>query len=947
MTIRSGSAVLFAIVLLAGCGDSARQTTTPAGEGLSGRVSDASGAPLAGVMVTAIDTARSQSVSVYTSGSGAYRFPQLDSATYRVEAQRIGYRSQAESVSLARDAVRTDFSLETKRDVTDQLPASYFYDLLEWPNAGVRGDFSRACANCHQIGNSMWRKDRSEAEWQELIDRMIGYGGVPFFDETRPHLLPVILAAFGPDAPAPTFEPPPPPSGDAARVVIREWELDPELKPGCHDLELAEDGRVFTVGGMYSLDPATGERGHHPIQGGGHSVERAPDGSMWITAPGPEELIRFDVETGETQHYRQPRIGDDLGSYPHTLRFDDSGRIWYSLTRSNHVASFDPANAEFTYYRLPDADPAVAGVPIPVAYGCDVAPDQSVWFSQLFGHQIGRIDPDTGEIRFWQPPFDGPRRLRVGPDNIVWVPGYGASVLGRFDPKTETWQMYPLPAQTGKGELPYAIAVNHDTGDVWITGSNSDTLIRFRPSTEEFTSFHLPTPVDFTREIEFDDDGNIWTCTSSGEIADDRPGTGRLIQLQLLEREGTCGDGAIQLGEECDDANAAGCDGCSATCRIETGCGDGAVCGAETCDDGNRANCDGCSATCAPEPGFLCGDGQVNALCGEECDPSGDLCTRDCRLAPGCGDGVVDEGEECDDGNSTSCDGCSEGCTIETGCGDAIPCDAEACDDGNLFDCDGCDATCSIEPGGVCGDGLIDPLCGEECDPPGPGCSFSCTIGASIPLGTRRFTFGGTAHTSALGIGTPIGELEGAFELSAGAPGADGRAEVTLGDVSYYTAPILGGSFGRYCLRIDSCTGWIDCDGGSAVDVSVVQDSQGPGRQDQPAITTSGLGEDGGPGAVELHCVQAFAQIQPGEGDDCTVAAYAPVKGVIYTTGTTEAWFENAAPKIGEGAISASGENFACETWTREDGAGQLAVGFLEEDERQAGDIGNVNILDD
>jgi cysteine-rich repeat protein len=80
-----------------------------------------------------------------------------------------------------------------------------------------------------------------------------------------------------------------------------------------------------------------------------------------------------------------------------------------------------------------------------------------------------------------------------------------------------------------------------------------------------------------------------------------------------------CGDGIIDAGEQCDDANTINNDGCSATCNIETGyictgtpsvcmavCGDGIVASSEGCDDGNGLNGDGCNSSCNIEPGFIC-----------------------------------------------------------------------------------------------------------------------------------------------------------------------------------------------------------------------------------------------------------------------------------------------------------------------------------------------------
>lgn len=214
----------------------------------------------------------------------------------------------------------------------------------------------RVGANCHQIGDPRYREPRTDQEWEAIVNRRIAYGGVPFFAETRPVLLPTLLSVFGESAPAPHFDVPPPPRGDAVRVVIYEWEIDPAAKPSCHDLELGLDGTVYTAGGVWTFNPITGERGHYPVRpDGGHSIERDANGDMWITAAGADQLMKFDVRTKEFTKYHHPRIGDDLRSYPHALRFDHQGRICYTLSRSNHVARFDPPTAQFTYHRLPPA----------------------------------------------------------------------------------------------------------------------------------------------------------------------------------------------------------------------------------------------------------------------------------------------------------------------------------------------------------------------------------------------------------------------------------------------------------------------------------------------------------------------------------------------------------------------------------------------------------------
>jgi fibro-slime domain-containing protein len=183
-----------------------------------------------------------------------------------------------------------------------------------------------------------------------------------------------------------------------------------------------------------------------------------------------------------------------------------------------------------------------------------------------------------------------------------------------------------------------------------------------------------------------------------------------------------CGDGLLILGEQCDDGNAMGGDGCTQNCQLEADfacpvpgescvssvtCGDGRVSGAELCDDGNTAPDDGCSAACQTEAGW-------------SCPIAGALCV------PVCGDGLLRGLEQCDDGGSDDEDGCSATCGNEDGfvcnasgvpceptvCGDGRAEGSEGCDDGNDRPFDGCFG-CVREPACVegscaaeCGDGL-------------------------------------------------------------------------------------------------------------------------------------------------------------------------------------------------------------------------------------------------
>lgn len=133
-------------------------------------------------------------------------------------------------------------------------------------------------------------------------------------------------------------------------------------------------------------------------------------------------------------------------------------------------------------------------------------------------------------------------------------------------------------------------------------------------------------------------------------------------------------------------------------------CGNGVLDVREECDDSNRRSGDGCNERCLLEIG-ICGDGFVQTLLGEQCESS----THSVELPYGClncefqslscNDGILDPGEECDLGvqNSTSPDArCRPNCR-HARCGDGILDTAELCDDGNRLGGDGCDMYCQSD----------------------------------------------------------------------------------------------------------------------------------------------------------------------------------------------------------------------------------------------------------
>ncbi|MGY8771381.1 MAG: virginiamycin B lyase family protein, partial [Pirellulales bacterium] len=513
---------------------------------ISGKVVDQYDKPIEGAMVSAIDAEHRKWTSVFSKKDGSFEIKGLRNVDHSIRTRLMGLADQWSSSI----AAGTRMVIETRPAVGEELelqrPASSAFSMLAFENPRDKLNFKMNCSYCHQVGTVGFRTPEKPVDWETMLRRMDGFGGL--YPHTQDTIIQRLMNTYKDDAVEkwPTFVPPPAPRGLAAAATITMWEMDKPLEGSFHDLEIGRDGLVYAVnisrGRMISLNPKTGEqtpinfpRGAHAP----HSIETANDGSLWTTMCASGLMTRYDIETGKFKVYSSAEAPKKRGSYPHTLRInpkDPEGLVWYTDAGSNSCFTIHPKTGFVKEYKLLSSGQAIGagrgesrGI---TPYGLDYSPvDGMIWYSKLNGNRIGRIDPnvDDGDIKEWNPPFRGPRRLHVAPDGMVWVPGFGSGVFGKFDPSTEKWTVYELP--DAENQIPYALNVDRD-GIVWVCGTGNDTINRFDPKSETLVEIRLPNRVSYTREIEFDDDGNVWTSTS-GPARHMERGVGAVIRISL------------------------------------------------------------------------------------------------------------------------------------------------------------------------------------------------------------------------------------------------------------------------------------------------------------------------------------------------------------------------------------------------------------------------------
>jgi hypothetical protein len=287
-------------------------------------------------------------------------------------------------------------------------------------------------------------------------------------------------------------------------------------------------------------------------------------------------------------------------------------------------------------------------------------------------------------------------------------------------------------------------------------------------------------------------------------------------------------------------------------------------------------------------------------------------------------------------------------------CGDGVAEGDEECDEG-LDNSDEPDATCRSDCRlRRCGDGIQDTNSGEICDTDmGCGTDESCFACASCefgdPLGSFSFTIvpgpsdlnpPDDGESSILRVTTPgltniTNGSQGDFTvgpifLVAGVRDAStgiARLTITGTTVTGARLPDLAPDDGRVCYRIrqdPNAIGFVDCDGGSNVDVDLYANSNGTGPADPAVLTVpANPASDSGAGAAMIPVLFEVGQTTQA-GVPCEQAVFETAQRLVFTTGTATATIENGRGLQGSIVTvvnSQGGQPFDCDNWTENSGA--------------------------
>jgi streptogramin lyase len=532
---------------------------------LSGTIKSADGKPLEGVGVSARGTADTFTTTVYTDDAGRYQFPSLPPGEYKVRAQAVGFEAARAEAVLSGGATKpVDLTLSPLTDFYKQLSGTEWAASLpeDTPeDRRMKTVFINNCSGCHQV--SFLLQNRFDAAgWSAvmtLMEKMLSIGYAPenavpnsVIHAYKPELAEYLGRVRGPSNVPLNLKLLPRPTGDAARVVVTEYDLSRPDMPGwtmehngtdwtegtpsrwngraAHDVAVDKGGSVWFADDatpertLAKLDPRSGKITEYKLADEANAAETSHAlifdkvGNIWFANGTEGAPTKFDPETGKFFRYPRPQDIPYSGDF---ITMDTKGNIW-SPDREG-AFRLDPETGKYTNYSLK-----------PGKANYDIAADDEdkVWVSQPGGNDMIVVDSRSGKVDqlalnyLTSPDYEvtakdrelsaslgltpntatplekGPRRSAAdrGTDTI-WVCEFFADRLAKIDAKTRKVTEYPLPHRYSQ---PYSATVNQKDHTVWITMLNSDRIAKFDPATEKFTEYTLPTRGTEIRHIQVD-----------------------------------------------------------------------------------------------------------------------------------------------------------------------------------------------------------------------------------------------------------------------------------------------------------------------------------------------------------------------------------------------------------------------------------------------------------
>ncbi len=309
-----------------------------------------------------------------------------------------------------------------------------------------------------------------------------------------------------------------PQNATSQTVEIREW-LVPWKNSRPRDPYVDSSGRVWFVGQkdhyIANLNPETGEFNRYDLEPGTgpHNLIVADNGSgrrIWYAGNLKAHIGQLNPDTGRIRKIMMP---DKKARDPHTLVFDSTGDIWFTVQGGNFVGKLAVETGEVTLLAVPTKRSR--------PYGIVINSKDEPWVVEFGSNKLIRIDRNSMTLEEIELPNEKsrPRRLQITSDDNVWYVDYALGLLGRYEPDEMRFTEWVMPS--GKKSRPYGMAVDKNDR-LWFveTGISPNRFVGFDTMSGKFLGgTEIPSGGGSVRHMHyFKPAGEVWFGTDTNYI---------------------------------------------------------------------------------------------------------------------------------------------------------------------------------------------------------------------------------------------------------------------------------------------------------------------------------------------------------------------------------------------------------------------------------------------
>jgi virginiamycin B lyase len=208
------------------------------------------------------------------------------------------------------------------------------------------------------------------------------------------------------------------------------------------------------------------------------------------------------------------------GSRPHDPLAASDGSLWYTGQMANVLGRVDPESGNVREFALttPHSGP----------HGLVEDTGGNIWYTANAASLIGKLDPKTGAVSEYNTPLAGdPHTLVFDNAGMLWFTMQNANRIGRLDPKTLEIKLLTPPTANSR---PYGMAIN-SKGIVFFVEFGANQVGSVDPDTMAIREYALPNAASRPRRIAITGDDMVWYSDySRGYVGRLDPATGKVTE---------------------------------------------------------------------------------------------------------------------------------------------------------------------------------------------------------------------------------------------------------------------------------------------------------------------------------------------------------------------------------------------------------------------------------